>query len=169
NVAEDPGRRKPITLQLIRALLGGGASERDVEIPAAGEGFPSGRLRVRVTSPAPGVGADLLTRRTAEAPAAESPEASPPLGRPEVPPALIGGLSYSALSTFENCGYRFYVERVLGIAEPESATGTEGAEDPGPEVRRRFGPGVAVHSLLEWSARHRWREPDQERVAVALR
>ena len=46
-------------------------------------------------------------------------DADPPLGRPEVPPALIGGLSYSALSAFENCGYRFYVERVLGIGEPE--------------------------------------------------
>jgi ATP-dependent exoDNAse (exonuclease V) beta subunit len=28
---------------------------------------------------------------------------------------------------------------------------------------------VAVHGLLEWSARHRWREPDSERVTAALR
>ena len=40
---------------------------------------------------------------------------------------------------------------------------------PAPEVRRRFGPGLAVHSLLEWSARNRWREPDDERIAAALR
>ncbi len=36
-------------------------------------------------------------------------------------------------------------------------------------MRRRFGPGVAVHALLEWSARNRWREPDDERIAAALR
>ena len=52
---------------------------------------------------------------------------------------MIGGLSYSALSDFKNCGYRFYVERVLGIAEPESAAGEGPAAAP--EARRRFGPG----------------------------
>ncbi len=36
-------------------------------------------------------------------------------------------------------------------------------------MRRRFGPGVAVHALLEWSARNRWREPGAERAAAALR
>jgi ATP-dependent helicase/nuclease subunit A len=86
-----------------------------------------------------------------------------------VPPALIGGLSYSALSSFENCGYRFYVERVLGIGEPEPvATGDGEAESATPETRRRFGPGVAVHALLEWSARNRWREPSAERAQAAL-
>jgi hypothetical protein len=93
---------------------------------------------------------------------------APPLGRPEVPPALIGGLSYSALSSFENCGYRFYVERVLGIGEPEAAVSGDG-ESATPEVRRRFGPGVAVHALLEWSARNRWRHPSAERAGAALR
>jgi hypothetical protein len=85
-----------------------------------------------------------------------------------VPPALIGGLSYSALSAFENCGYRFYVERVLGIGTPEVVS-VDGEEPSAPEVRRRFGPGLAVHSLLEWSARNRWREPGDEQIASALR
>jgi ATP-dependent helicase/nuclease subunit A len=80
---------------------------------------------------------------------------------------LIGGLSYSALSAFENCGYRFYVERVLGIAESD-VVAVDGDEAASPEVRRRFGPGLAVHSLLEWSARNRWREPPEERVVAAL-
>jgi ATP-dependent helicase/nuclease subunit A len=73
------------------------------------------------------------------------------------------------LSSYENCGYRFYVERVLGIGEPDLASGGEGEDSPGPELRRRFGPGVAVHALLEWSARHSWREPDADRAAKALR
>ena len=159
--------RKPISLQLIRSLLDGDATEREVEIPAAGDGYPSGRLGVSVNEPGPGVGAELLTRREPAPPETVNGDAEPPLGRPEVPPALIGGLSYSALSAFENCGYRFYVERVLGISEPETAV--NGDESASPEVRRRFGPGLAVHTLLEWSARNRWEEPDDERLAAGLR
>jgi ATP-dependent helicase/nuclease subunit A len=161
--------RRPIALQLIRSLLEGDLTDRDVELPPAGDGYPAGLLRVRVSEPGPGAGADLLTPRKAEPAPEPSSGAEPPLGRPEVPPALIGGLSYSALSGFENCGYRFYVERVLGIGEPEVALGDNGDGSPAPEVRRRFGPGVAVHSLLEWSARNRWREPSAERAAAALR
>jgi ATP-dependent helicase/nuclease subunit A len=160
-------RRKPIALQLIRSLLDGDATEREVEIPAAGDGYPAGRLRVSVSEPGPSVGAELLTRREPALQETVDGDAEPPLGRPEVPPALIGGLSYSALSAFENCGYRFYVERVLGISEPEIAV--NGDEPASPEVRRRFGPGLAVHSLLEWSARNGWREPGDERVAGSLR
>jgi ATP-dependent helicase/nuclease subunit A len=160
--------RKPIALQLIRSLLDGDVTDRTVEIPPAGDGYPAGELHVSSVAPGPGTGAELLTRREAESKAEVEVEAEPPLGRPEVPPALIGGLSYSALSAFENCGYRFYVERVLGIGEPEMVT-VDGDGQADPEVRRRFGPGLAVHSLLEWSARNRWREPDDERVAAAMR
>jgi ATP-dependent helicase/nuclease subunit A len=123
---------------------------------------------VSSVEPGPNVGAALLTPRETEREAEVDAQADPPLGRPDVPPALIGGLSYSALSAFENCGYRFYVERVLGIGEPEMvAVDVDGGTAP--EVRRRFGPGLAVHSLLEWSARNRWREPTAERVEAALR
>ncbi len=168
SLKKEVNRRKPIALQLIRSLLDGDASEREVEIPAAGDGYPAGRLRVTVSEPDPGAGAKLLAPREPIASERPDSDAKPPLGRPEVPPALIGGLSYSALSSFENCGYRFYVERVLGISEPDAMT-TEGDESSAPEVRRRFGPGLAVHSLLEWSARNRWREPSAERVAAAVR
>ena len=168
--SEDPRTytRKPIALQLIRSLLDGEVTEGELEIPAAGDGYPAGRLRVSVRGPAPGAGAELLAPGEAEPPPEQTAGAEPPLDRPEVPPALIGGLSYSALSAFENCGYRFYVERVLGIGEPEVVS-MDGEESSPPEVRRRFGPGLAVHSLLEWSARNRWRQPDDERIAAALR
>jgi ATP-dependent helicase/nuclease subunit A len=165
---KDINARKPIVLQLVRSLLHGDVTDRSVEIPPAGEGHPAGRLQVSSVEPGPGVGAELLIPREAERQAEADAHADPPLARPDVPPALIGGLSYSALSAFENCGYRFYVERVLGIGEPEMVT-VEGDGRTDPEVRRRFGPGLAVHSLLEWSARNRWREPDDERVAAAMR
>jgi ATP-dependent helicase/nuclease subunit A len=161
--------RRPIALQLIRSLLDGDATERDIELPAAADGYAAGRLRVTVSEPGPGSGADLLAPRAAEPAPEPSTGDEPPLHRPEVPPALIGGLSYSALSGFENCGYRFYVERVLGIGEPEAIVGGDGDGSPAPEARRRFGPGLAVHALLEWSARNRWREPSAERAAAALR
>jgi ATP-dependent helicase/nuclease subunit A len=168
NATNRENGRKPIALQLIRSLLDGDVTEREVEIPAAGEGYPAGRLRVTVSAPGPGTGRELLRPRERATQSEAQAEREPPLGRPEVPPALIGGLSYSALSGFENCGYRFYVERVLGIGEPE-LTAVDGDAITGPEVRRRFGPGLAVHSLLEWSARNRWREPSGDRVAAALR
>ncbi len=41
------------------------------------------------------------------------------LPRPSAPTALprISTLSYTALSTYEQCGYRFYVQRVLGLPD----------------------------------------------------
>jgi ATP-dependent helicase/nuclease subunit A len=164
---KDIDARKPIALQLIRSLLDDDVTDRAVEIPAAGDGYPAGHLQVSSVEPGPNVGAELLTPREAKRDAEVGADADPPLARPDVPPALIGGLSYSALSAFENCGYRFYVERVLGIGEPEMVT-VDGDGQTDPEVRRRFGPGLAVHSLLEWSARNRWREPGQDRIAAAL-
>ena len=91
-------------------------------------------------------------------------EGRPPLGRPPSPPALAGGLSYSALSGFERCGYRFYAERVLGIrgAEEPAAASPPGAgdEEGAPaDTKHRYGPGVAVHTLLEWSARRELEGP----------
>jgi ATP-dependent helicase/nuclease subunit A len=165
---KDIDSRKPIALQLIHSLLDGDVTERELEIPAAGDGYPAGRLRVSVSAPGAGTGRELLRPRERATSAERHAEREPPLGRPEVPPALIGGLSYSALSGFENCGYRFYVERVLGIGEPDLTTVADDAT-AGPELRRRFGPGLAVHSLLEWSARNGWREPSGDRVATALR
>ncbi len=169
----EPIRRKPIAVQLIRALLDGEVTDRELEVPAAGDGFPAGRLRLRVSAPEPGAGAALLSARAAEAPPPPAIEGEPPLKRPAAPPALSGGLSYSALSEFGRCGYRFYVERVLGIAEPEpaeaaAAEGDDEVEQTTGEARRRFGPGVAVHELLEWSARNGWRPPSEERTRAAL-
>src|SRR5262249_29455571 len=45
--------RKPIAVQLIRSLLDGEVSERELEIPAAGGNFPAGRLRVTRGQPGP--------------------------------------------------------------------------------------------------------------------
>ena len=170
----EPIARKPIVVQLIQKLLDGDFSSRVFEVPAASADAPPGRIAVRFVEPEPGAGTALVPPPLPVA-AEPAPDAgSPPLGRPDPPPALAGGLSYSALSGFERCGFRFYAERVLGISGPEepSAAGAPGDGDEEGEpadARHRFGPGVAVHALLEWSARHGWREPGPEQASAALR
>jgi len=60
-------------------------------------------------------------------------------------PARISTLSYSSLTELERCGYRYYLERVLGIGEDRAATrGREGEQ--GLEARAR---GTLVHRLME--------------------
>ena len=116
--------------------------------------------------------------------------AMPPIlgeGRSAVP---LGHLSYSALDAFKRCGYRFYVERVLGVRAglvTAAAPSEDEAEEPDEEARAAdelhepdqavvggAGPspalalGNAVHAALEWSARAGWEEPGSERLAALL-
>jgi RecB family exonuclease len=92
---------------------------------------------------------------------------APALALPAAPPAPRT-LSYSAISLWRACGYRFYLQRILGLAEESAeaaaadaagfdaaatAAGTAGVADaaaaeevPGLEARLR---GTLVHELLE--------------------
>ena len=131
--ARDP--RKPIALQLIHGLLGGEVSERDAGDRRGGRRLPGRpaeglRERARLPGPAPPSSPPGRLRQR------HRPTTTPShrCAGPRSARALVGGLSYSALSDFENCGYRFYVERVLGIAEPEPSAVTGGdGEEPAPE------------------------------------
>jgi ATP-dependent helicase/nuclease subunit A len=61
------------------------------------------------------------------------------------PPQEIATLSYTTLGELERCGYRYYLERVLGMPENRTAArGRSSAE--GMEARAR---GTLVHRLLE--------------------
>ncbi len=77
-----------------------------------------------------------------------APAPGPPVTAPTPgpPPGASATLSYSALSTYLRCGYRFYVQRVVGLPEqpvpPALRTGAGG----GLEARVR---GTVVHALLE--------------------
>jgi ATP-dependent helicase/nuclease subunit A len=104
--------------------------------------------------------------------AAKAPQGSPPLERP--PAAVpVGQLSYSALAEYERCGYRFYVERTLGLSPPPSPQHPEAGDDEGAApgaaaVRaRHLGFGNAVHAALEWSATRGW-EPAGDELLLAL-
>jgi hypothetical protein len=89
------------------------------------------------------------------APAPPSAELSPAVLAPapgELTPALspagapVGSLSYSSLGEYARCGYRFYVERVLGLPPvPEP----RGAAEPHEGPRNAADRGVLLHALLE--------------------
>jgi ATP-dependent exoDNAse (exonuclease V) beta subunit len=70
------------------------------------------------------------------------PPPPPPSPTPRPP---VTSLSYTALAAYQRCGYRFYVERVLGVPGPEpTAADTERTRALTPVER-----GIAVHALLE--------------------
>ncbi|MDA8069294.1 MAG: UvrD-helicase domain-containing protein [Actinomycetota bacterium] len=102
-------------------------------------GWPAGRDHQRAAAlhePMAASGsADVLKRSTSAAVTA--------------PPRL----SYTALATLEQCGYRFYAERVLGLAAadmprsmvPAHAAAAGSWRDRSPDAMRR---GILIHELL---------------------
>ncbi|MGI8727631.1 MAG: PD-(D/E)XK nuclease family protein, partial [Solirubrobacterales bacterium] len=140
-------------------------------------GFSPASIAVTVHEPSAELVRDLGTdlRRADDAAAAPASGAKPPM--------LIGArragsaarsLSYAALAAYERCGYRFMVERVIGLGGERSASAPGSTASPAaaPEAAdptgSRFGLGRAVHELLERSARARWQAPSDEEIAAAL-
>jgi len=65
---------------------------------------------------------------------------------PDPPPQRVTRLSYSALSLFERCSYRYYAERVAGM---RPATWAPSGVDGGGQGLHATELGDAVHRLLE--------------------
>jgi ATP-dependent helicase/nuclease subunit A len=96
----------------------------------------------------------------------------PPLVERRPPIVPSRPLSYTAISAYEECPYRFYMERVLGLADrgrtssrlPEATAPAAGAgAEMTPSGREeRSAQGAAVHALLEWSQANGWAEPSPE-------
>jgi ATP-dependent helicase/nuclease subunit A len=141
-------------------------------------------LAIALNDPSPARAAVLIQLHP-EPPAAEDEAARrpPPLIEGRWRPVPVGHLSYSALSSYERCGYRFYAERVLGLGaiaawsaagEEIEAAGDGAAPEPADEIpdppasgepvarERSLAFGRAVHRALEWSARNDWRSPPDE-------
>jgi ATP-dependent exoDNAse (exonuclease V) beta subunit len=146
--------------------------------PGLEETFPTSEIAVHVNQPTPERAAelrDLHLDATAERPLGSG---TPPLVERRPPIVPSRPLSYTAISAFEECAYRFYMERVLGLPAAAPATPTRNtpshmqlgggiaggllgrAGDEGPSAREeRSARGAAVHALLEWSLANDWREP----------
>jgi ATP-dependent helicase/nuclease subunit A len=76
--------------------------------------------------------------------AREAPELAPLAEVPAPPLHRVRRLSYSALSLFERCSYRYFAERVVGL-RPADAAGSV----PGRTGLAATEIGDAVHALLE--------------------
>jgi ATP-dependent helicase/nuclease subunit A len=190
----DPAEtRKPTDTPLRRLLpalaeRGLLAADGEIAIPApvpvgGGARIADARVRVRVSEPGAKRAEELV--RSFPAPEEEDPLADaggpPPLLDARPSPVPVGHLSYSALALYEHCGYRFYVERVLGARQSLARPSADGdlSDEEGdtpdeliePETGRGFALGVgnAVHAALEWSARRSWESPPQELLDLLLR
>ncbi len=91
-----------------------------------------------------------------------SPGPAPPAPREPGPPVTT--LSYSSLGEYERCGYRFYAERVLGLAPGRASRLGDGAVSGHRSAADR---GVLLHALLERLDFRRPVPPSGEAIAVA--
>jgi len=94
--------------------------------------------------PSEGLAGEQLTLDAQGAPAPRL-SAARAQRREGLPGEELGALSYTALSELERCGYRYYLERVLGLPENRSEARSQPSRD-GLEARQR---GTLVHRLLE--------------------
>jgi len=165
---------KPVIERLVETL--GVPREEDSIVPVAApaprpgleaELAPS-EIAVRVNLPSPERAAELRALRREGAATRELGEGPPPLVERKPPTVPSRPLSYTAISAYEECPYRFYMERVLGMARIDEGAPSDELALSDPE--ERTARGAAVHALLEWSQAHGWAEPPTElaeRHAVA--
>jgi ATP-dependent helicase/nuclease subunit A len=168
--------RTPVIERIVAGLDVDRERDSTLEVPAPEArpgleaGFAPSRIAARVNLASPERAAELTVRR-------REPDALPDLGEGPAPllerrPPTVPNrsLSYTAIGAYEDCGYRFHMERVLGLGERRHATQTsngpaaEGAPADGAARSKAAARGAAVHSLLEWSQAGDWRQPDEALV-----
>jgi len=141
--------------------------------PGLEASFAPAEIAVRVNLPSPERAAGLRRQRREANGERAIGEGPPPLVERRAPFVPSRPLSYTAISAYEECSYRFYMERVLGLGERGSPlsgiTGqktaallSEGESAPPSAREERAARGAAVHALLEWSHANGWREPPAE-------
>jgi ATP-dependent exoDNAse (exonuclease V) beta subunit len=185
-VKPEPGRQTkpgtPVVERLVEALGVERDADATVAVPAPEPRpgldavFGAGEIAVRVNLPSAERAKELTaTHResAAERPLGDGP---PPLVERRPPIVPSRPLSYTAIAAYEACPYRFYMERVLGLAERGSPLGriaeqrTTALDGNGAMTasgrEERTARGAAVHALLEWSRANGWSEPSAE---LALR
>jgi ATP-dependent helicase/nuclease subunit A len=183
-VKPEPGRETKPSTPVVERLVEALGVERDVDsavvVPAPeprlglDARFGPSELAVRVNLPSPERAAELrATRRDALADR-QLGEGPPPLVERRPPVVPSRPLSYTAISAYEECPYRFYMERVLGLGQGDSertsfriaeksASGVAEGSEATPSAREeRTARGAAVHALLEWSQANEWAEPSAE-------
>jgi ATP-dependent helicase/nuclease subunit A len=120
-------------------------------------------LAVRVNAPSGERVQELTAHRPAPRTGAEAGSGPAPLLDRTVPTVPNRPLSYTALSAYEECAYRFYMERVLGLGGGTGSAAAGGEASPSAR-EERAARGAAVHGLLEWSQANDWSEPPEELI-----
>jgi ATP-dependent helicase/nuclease subunit A len=166
----------PALIEELPALAASGEREL-VEVDIGERGL--GSVRCRLASPARPAALGLERLQTGPSPRAQPapPAAAPaaPVAAPSLEPVcatpapagLRGGaaLSYTAIAELERCGYRYYLERVLGLREERAERSRESKRDA-LEARAR---GTLLHRLLEHVDFARPRIPDARQVGGVAR
>ncbi|HEY7257100.1 MAG TPA: UvrD-helicase domain-containing protein [Solirubrobacterales bacterium] len=164
----------PVIERIVEALDIDRAADSTLSVPGppAREGlaatFRPSEIAVRVNLPTAEQARLLALTAAAPGSSAEPPEGPAPLLERRPPVVPRRPLSYTAISAFGECPYRFYMERVLGIggrAGGGSHATPPDADDgsrPGSRREQASARGAAVHTLLEWSQANGWAEPDPD-------
>jgi ATP-dependent helicase/nuclease subunit A len=172
-VREKGGERKAST-PVIEGIVEAFGIDREadssvsIQAPRARPGldasFQPSEIAVTVNSPSPERAAELVARQPSGPLERRLGTGPAPLLRRSAPAVPRAALSYSAITRYEKCGYRFQLESVFGL--DRSVAGTRSGEEAGaPSAREeRTARGRIVHSLLEWSQANGWREPPQSLV-----
>jgi len=170
-VKPEPGKEArpstPVVERLVDAL--GVPRDADSAVPVAPPAprpgleaeFVTSEIAVRVNLPSPERAAELRSLRRQAATARPIGSAPPPLVERRPPIVPSRPLSYTAISAYKECPYRFYLERVLGIQKSEPIS----PRIPGTDAHGQeegTARGAAVHALLEWSQANGWAEPSEE-------
>jgi ATP-dependent helicase/nuclease subunit A len=175
---EPNGMTKPST-PVIERIASGFEVERERESdstipispPEARRGldatFEASEIAVRTNLPSPARAAELARSHGHETVERALGDGPAPLLRRQAPAVPHRPLSYSAIAAFEECAYRFYMERVLDLGESGRGStrimeGSATASGRGSAREARAAYGAAVHSLLEWSQANGWHEPPAE-------
>jgi ATP-dependent exoDNAse (exonuclease V) beta subunit len=172
-VKEKAGETKPSTAvveRIVDAFEVDRESDSEIAIaapeprPGLEAAFAGSEIAVRVNTPSPERAAELVERHPAPPLSRAASSGAAPLRerRPHAVPRRP--LSYSAISQYGECGYRFQLERVFGFGTEISTAGPDG-EPAGPSAREeRTARGRVVHSLLEWSQANGWSPPPKELI-----
>jgi ATP-dependent helicase/nuclease subunit A len=170
----------PIVERLVEAL----GVERDIDSvvavpppearPGLDAAYGPAEIAVRVNLPSIERAVELRATRRDAAGNRTLGTGPPPLVERRPPIVPSRPLSYTAISAYEECPYRFYMERVLGlgsaervrvssaIARQNANSGPEGGLATPSAREERTALGAAVHVLVEWSHANGWAEPSAE-------
>jgi ATP-dependent helicase/nuclease subunit A len=113
----------------------------DASSPAPAPAGPPAPALASVPAPAPPPG-PVLAPASVPAPA---PPPGPVLAPASAPAPGLATLSYTSLSELERCGYRYYLERVLGLGDDRSVARV----DPGHRGLEARARGTLIHRLME--------------------